>query len=102
MEPRTLTFEFGTSQPKMPFIGFIQEAPENYTIKKITVICPNSNLLKCHTEIGEDPQKMDKQTFVSGAEINRSVRLGQSVRVVIQATQFVPEGIKGQWMFEIA
>ena len=102
MEPRTLTFEFGTSQPKMPFIGFIQEAPENYTIKKITLNCPNINSLKCHTEIGEDAQKMSKQAFNSGAEINRAVRLGQAVRVVIQATQFVPEGIKGQWMFEIA
>lgn len=102
MEPRTVTFEFGTSQPKMPFMGTLDAAPESYTVKKITVNCPKQEMLKFHTEIGADPKKLERQTFISGADINRPVNLGQYLRVVVQVSQFIPEGIKGIINIEIA
>jgi len=86
----------------MPFVGALQEAPENYTIKKITLNCPNQELVKCHTEIGTDLKKMERQTVNSGVELNRPVSMGQILRVVVQVKQFVPEGIKGTVAIEVA
>jgi len=103
MQPRTLQIEnFGTSQPKMPFIAAMQEAPEDYVIKKVTLSCNKQEVLKCHTEIGYEPDKMEKRPFTPGVEINHNVKKGQLARIVIQASVFVPEGVKGNATVEIA
>lgn len=97
MEPRTLEFDFGTSQPKMPFIFFVQQAPNDYTIRSIKINCNvTDDKLKCFTEIGYDPNKMFRAPFTPNIDTMINVSKGQLLRVIISVKEFVPQGVNGR------